>query len=1474
MSDVTELKKTLKKWEVTFYKTHSRKPSKTDIDDAPQEIRDAYKNYANLRKGNSSSSDSKKPADGRNTDNRLNTSRETTPDTSQSPQILSAFEHVTSNNSVTIQSADVKDRSADVQDGSADVKDGSADVKDRSADVKDGSADVKDGSADVKDRSADVKDGSADVKDRSDDERETVSDMDKSNLDEVWGVSFNKGIAEGSKKQKKVTKQHQSQKLLDKLGSKLFQNSQKFSSAGKKVDPQKASWRWKPSGSENTDEKVVSSPAGPEDEPSTPFEDVGGDLEPASVRQYKYSTGSDFKHGSDKQSERAMDEIDGDIAMPFTNKVKNSIFSPTPKLPKNRYSTKSFPDNVDVPGHLTLTARKKFSVSAFKPKELKNPFPEDGSDSFSNINTVKGDNLSNKNTVKGDNSTLPTQTRTVMEVDESMFEQEFAENFEMPSFVASNDNARNTTTSVSREKYTSFMGGFGEDESSPSTSVVSRAAVTDTYDAGEVSDDGSDDGDPMDKKTKKRKQKSGSTSRKRLKANDGSSCTAGDAPEDQEEDGEVVKKSKPKAPPRKATASRVSSGNFVRLNMKVKKYRRKDGRHMTGGQYKRNQWKQKMQARSKSYGDKCFVCNGTGHWSRDCPQKNSGSKKVVEEIDESDFPSIQEAALLAQGVRTPAASSTVARPSQTEGHEDTQTGGMQDTQTDTQPMNEDPMMDVEMSIVRSRREVVEPPKSVEPLLTLQPNGEVTETSDIPDLKTGLKKFGFKQFRPGQEETIKRILSGLSTLVVLSTGGGKSLCYQLPAYIYGQRSRCLTLVVSPLVSLMEDQVTGLPPGVRGACLHANMTPAQRDGIIAAVNDGSVHFLLMSPEAIVGGGGTTKGAFPPPDKLPPIPFVCIDEAHCLSEWSHNFRPSYLRLCKVLRERYGVKCFLGLTATATKSTAQDVARHLGIEDVEKATVRGLPIPKNLVLSVSQDENRDEALVQLLQGERFRDCHSIIIYCTRRELTNRVATLLRTCLKEQEVDLNQAAEQPKGKGKKKKFSVAESYHAGHTPAQRKRVQKNFMSGQLRIVVATVAFGMGLDKSDVRAVIHYNMPKSFEGYVQEIGRAGRDGQTSHCHLFLDPEGKDLSELKRHTYGNTVDRFALKKLVQQIFRKCRCRDIHQSHQNTQTDEDLNQKENVTLPSRICPGHERALPIDRTVTDLDIREEGIGTLLCYLELVPENCLENLQPVYATCKVLCYGGPPQLQAVSKKCPPVAVAIARQKMEGKSFSNANSVEFPIVEVSDTMGWDSGPVKREVKLLQWNWAGQGAQITSKSGVLVEFSELAFHLRSPGDLNQEEMDNIVDFLHKRVTRQEGTELYQLNLLYNSLRSCAHKSYWMCADEANINKSDKLRQLMENFFEDKKSALSRMEEEESESDQILCPRDLDQVIVDARQFITLYGQEHNLTGRSIARVFHGIGSPCFPIATWCRVRRFWRSHLHVNFNVCLKAATRELVRMR
>ncbi|NXL40435.1 RECQ4 helicase, partial [Glaucidium brasilianum] len=233
-----------------------------------------------------------------------------------------------------------------------------------------------------------------------------------------------------------------------------------------------------------------------------------------------------------------------------------------------------------------------------------------------------------------------------------------------------------------------------------------------------------------------------------------------------------------------------------------------------------------------------------------------------------------------------------------------------------------------------------------------------------------------------------------------------------------------------------------------------------------------------------------------------FACIDEAHCLSQWSHNFRPCYLRLCKILRERLGVQCFLGLTATATLGTARDMAQHLGIPAEEGLTVRCTAVPPNLQLSVSMDRDRDQALVSLLQGERFGHLDSIIIYCTRREETTRIAALIRTCLQGTVEPPRDAAQGKKAKGSVRcrlKW-IADAYHAGLSSAERRRVQSAFMKGQLRVVVATVAFGMGLDKPDVRGVVHYNMPQNFESYVQEIGRAGRDGEPAQCHLFLDPE--------------------------------------------------------------------------------------------------------------------------------------------------------------------------------------------------------------------------------------------------------------------------------------------------------------------------------------------------------------------------------------
>lgn len=195
----------------------------------------------------------------------------------------------------------------------------------------------------------------------------------------------------------------------------------------------------------------------------------------------------------------------------------------------------------------------------------------------------------------------------------------------------------------------------------------------------------------------------------------------------------------------------------------------------------------------------------------------------------------------------------------------------------------------------------------------------------------------------------------------------------------------------------------------------------------------------------------------------------------------------------------------------------------------------------------------------------------------------------------------------------------------------------------------MGINKSDIRAVIHYNMPKNFESYVQEIGRAGRDGLLAHCHLFLDSQGNDENELKRHIYSNSVDRHTIRKLLQKIFVPCSCKSL-------------------------CPKHEVAFSIQDTVQALDLPEEIISTLLCYLELHGKRFIKVLNPVYVNCKVISYGGSLEIRKAAKNCPPLAMALVLHKGDDE-----NILQFPVVDIASTIGWESSICKLKLKNLEW---------------------------------------------------------------------------------------------------------------------------------------------------------------------------------------------------
>lgn len=319
-------------------------------------------------------------------------------------------------------------------------------------------------------------------------------------------------------------------------------------------------------------------------------------------------------------------------------------------------------------------------------------------------------------------------------------------------------------------------------------------------------------------------------------------------------------------------------------------------------------------------------------------------------------------------------------------------------------------------------------------------------------------FGFPAFRPGQKEIVDRLLDGTHTLSVMPTGAGKSICYQLPALITDR----LTVVISPLVALMDDQVAGLRAnGVEAACIHSNRS---RDDNVAdwrRVQDGSIKLLYLSPERLM-----TERMLIALQGLDPAMFV-VDEAHCISKWGFSFRPEYEALSS-LRERFPEATLSAFTATADTATRQDIASKLfgGKGDI---VVRGFDRP-NLRLAVAPKTDRNKQLLEFVEPRRDG---SGIVYCLSRKLTEETAKLLRS------------------KGYK-----ALPYHAGLPQEVRRENQETFMAEDGVIMVATIAFGMGIDKPDIRYVFHMNLPGSVEAYYQEIGRAGRDGKPADVHML------------------------------------------------------------------------------------------------------------------------------------------------------------------------------------------------------------------------------------------------------------------------------------------------------------------------------------------------------------------------------------------
>ena len=332
-----------------------------------------------------------------------------------------------------------------------------------------------------------------------------------------------------------------------------------------------------------------------------------------------------------------------------------------------------------------------------------------------------------------------------------------------------------------------------------------------------------------------------------------------------------------------------------------------------------------------------------------------------------------------------------------------------------------------------------------------------------------KYFGYDTFRSGQEELIDRILAGQDVLGIMPTGAGKSICYQVPALLMPG----ITIVISPLISLMKDQVRALnEAGIHAAYINSSLTESQIEKAMYLATQGRYKIIYVAPERLL------SGLFMEFLNHVSISMVTVDEAHCISQWGQDFRPSYLNIVHMIAGMKIRPVVSAFTATATEEVKNDIQCVLGLQN-PRVLVTGFD-RENLYFEVRQGRQKDSELVRYVKEHKKE---SGIIYCATRKNVEEVHKLL----------VQEGIE-------------ATRYHAGLSGNERKQNQDQFIFDEKPVMVATNAFGMGIDKSNVRYVIHYNMPQSMENYYQEAGRAGRDGERSECILLYAPQDVRINQ--------------------------------------------------------------------------------------------------------------------------------------------------------------------------------------------------------------------------------------------------------------------------------------------------------------------------------------------------------------------------------
>ncbi|KAI8901459.1 hypothetical protein BC833DRAFT_617614 [Globomyces pollinis-pini] len=681
-----------------------------------------------------------------------------------------------------------------------------------------------------------------------------------------------------------------------------------------------------------------------------------------------------------------------------------------------------------------------------------------------------------------------------------------------------------------------------------------------------------------------------------------------------------------------------------------------------------------------------------------------------------------------------------------------------------------------------------------------------------DLDMALESLtGFKTFRFEQRLVIERILDSSSTLLVLPTGGGKSLCYQLPSFILRHvvKIHTMVLVVCPTISLMHDQLRCLPKGLRGAALSSGAQNGTNKSVSDKILSGSIDILFVSPERLRSDSFLELIQSP---QFPKISFCCVDEVHCVSEWSHNFRTSYLHLHSSLIEKLHISCILGLTGTATNAAKGSICQMLNIDPDEGVIGCGF-LRHNLRLTVTKIgdmENREATLLALLRSEKFKSFQSIIIYVMFQYQADQLAQYLRI----RDID-------------------AESYHSGKPSEERIMTQTRFLRGKIPVIIATVAFGMGINKENVDSVIHYCLPKTFENYIQEIGRAGRDGREAHCHLFLSRE--DYVKHRSFAFSEKVERQNLLKILEYLF----------PISNTTTS---------TVSSHIIKTLEK---------QFDIKKESLMTILSYLEIRFQDCIQILPNLDTQYNLYLING----TKVDELYELNSTFYSLFKLSSKS---RGGFEFDIVQVSN----DCNVLPRDISSLLWN-----LQMKKKIRFTTDLNAIQIQTNHVDwKRNYKSIDNfyetITDWLIEKLTSMDQIRVLKLDEIYDCFYNVAMESHTTIEsyeDNELIARQEQLVDRLKDYFarsNDDEMKASKEKNKWGFKDPYLIEKQKQcqmSIEIAIKQFVRTHLDILDC-GDNVARIFHGIPSPKFPAFEW-NTNEYWGKYSFYNFKDLTRMAS-------